>query len=25
VDYAQGYFLHRPEPFEAVLAGATGN
>lgn len=22
VDYAQGYFLHRPEPFEAVLAEA---
>ena len=25
LDYAQGYFLHRPEPFEAVLAEATGN
>ena len=22
VDYAQGYYLHRPEPFEAVLAEA---
>ena len=25
LDYAQGYFLHRPEPFEAVLAEASGN
>jgi len=25
LDYAQGYFLHCPEPFEAVLAEATGN
>jgi diguanylate cyclase (GGDEF)-like protein/PAS domain S-box-containing protein len=25
VDYVQGYFLHRPEPFEALLAEATGN
>ncbi|RUT99649.1 EAL domain-containing protein, partial [Mesorhizobium sp. USDA-HM6] len=24
VAYGQGYFLHRPEPLEAIVARATG-